>query len=175
MASIMAGPGRLAIAHSASSTAADSARGVAGRTWWRVTASKAARWPAVSCIQPRSPASLGTWVVMCSTRKLDASASPIPAKALNAPGPVLVMQMPTRPVVRAYPTAANAAACSWRTTTVRMGEPLSASHRLSACCPGIPNTISTPCASSAATSRSAPVASFLSCATLIRAPQSYLP
>src|SRR5439155_7865393 len=130
-------------------------------------ASKAARWPAVSCIQPRSPASLGTWVVMCSTRKLEASASPIPAKALNAPGPVLVMQTPTRPVVRAYPTAANAAACSWRTTTVRIGEPLSASHRLSACCPGIPNTISTPCASSAETSRSAPVATLLSCATLM--------
>jgi len=58
-------------------------------------------WPTVSCIQPRSPASLGTWVVMCRTRRLDASASPMPAKALKAPGPVLVMQTPTRSEVRA--------------------------------------------------------------------------
>ena len=99
--SIIAGPGRLAIAVSASSTDAASARGVPGRTWWRVTAVKAIDWPTDSCIQPRSPASLGTWVVMCSTRRLDASASPIPAKVLNAPGPVLVMQTPTRSDVRA--------------------------------------------------------------------------
>ena len=66
-----------------------------------MTAWKALDWPTVSCIQPRSPASLGTWVVMCRTRRFDASASPIPAKALNAPGPVLVIQTPMRSEVRA--------------------------------------------------------------------------
>src|SRR6476659_2361106 len=51
----------------------------------------------------------------------------------------------------------EAAACSWRTTTGRIEEPRRASQRLSACWPGMPKTISTPCASSAATSASAPV------------------
>src|SRR5205085_16705 len=95
-------------------------------------------------------------------------ASPMPANVLNAPGPVLVMQTPTRSLLRAYPAAANAAACSWRTTTVRIGDSWSASHRLSACWPGMPNTISTPCASSAATSACAPMRTLVSSATVTR-------
>ena len=83
----------------------------------------------------------------------------MPANVLNAPGPVLVTHTPTRSDVRAYPCAANAAACSWRTTTSRIEESASASQRPSACWPGIPNTTSTPCASSAATSAWAPVRS----------------
>src|SRR6185437_13179599 len=109
--------------------------------------------------QPRSPGSLGICVVTCSTRSDEASASPMPAKVLNAPGPVLVMQTPTRSEVRAYPWAAKAAACSWRTTTQRIDESARASQRPRACWPGIPKTTSTPCASSAPTSAWAPVSS----------------
>ena len=89
------------MAVNASSTAAASASGVRAREWLRVTPANAVDCPVVSCIHPRWPGSLRICVVMCSTRSDDASASPMPANALNAPGPVDVMQTPTRSDVRA--------------------------------------------------------------------------
>ena len=55
----------------------------------------------------------------------DAHASPTAASVLAAPGPVVVSATPSRPLARAYPSAAYAAVCSWRTPTRRMGEPFS--------------------------------------------------
>ena len=38
----------------------------------------------------------------------------MPVRALVAPGPAVVQTTPGRPVTRAYPSAANAPACSLR-------------------------------------------------------------
>ena len=93
-ASIMAGPGRSAMAVNASSTAAASASGVRGRAWLARDARKRRRLAAVSCIQPRGAGvaeDLGGDVQHAAD---EASASPMPANALNAPGPVEVMHTP---------------------------------------------------------------------------------
>ena len=42
-----------------------------------------------------------------------------PVTRLVAPGPDVATQTPGRPLARAYPSAAWAAACSWRTSTWR--------------------------------------------------------
>src|SRR5690349_3598936 len=87
----------------------------------------------------------------------DAHASPTAPSVLAAPGPVVVSATPRRPVARAYPSAAYAAACSWRTPTRRIEEDRSASHNARLWTPGSPKHTSTPARSSSETISFAPV------------------
>src|SRR6267378_2035483 len=73
-------------------------------------------------------------------------ASAIPVTRLVAPGPLVAMATPTLPVVRAYPSAANTAPCSWRVRMCRTPRPSSASYNGMIAPPGYPNTRSTPSA-----------------------------
>jgi len=56
--------------------------------------------------------SLRTWPVIATTGTLSIIASSSAVTKLVAPGPEVAQQTPTRPEVRAYPLAANAAAAS---------------------------------------------------------------
>ena len=51
------------------------------------------------------------------TESMYASASAV--TRLVAPGPLVAMHTPVRPVAQAYPSAACPAPCSWRTSTCR--------------------------------------------------------
>ena len=68
----------------------------------------------------------------------DAHASPTAPSVFAAPGPVVVSATPSRPVARAYPSAAYAAACSCRTPTSRIDDERSASHSARLWTPGQP-------------------------------------
>ncbi len=60
-------------------------------------------------------AALGTWPVTATIGTESMYASAIGVTRLVAPGPLVAMQTPTRPVACAYPSAACPAPCSWRT------------------------------------------------------------
>src|SRR5680860_516782 len=96
-------------------------------------------------------------VAMISSGVPDAQASPTAPRVLAAPGPVVTSVTPSLPVARASPSAACAAACSWRVPTTLMGAVDSAFHSGRLCTPGRPNATSTPASTSARTSRSPPV------------------
>ena len=62
------------------------------------------------------------------------------------------------PLARAYPSAMKVAPCSWRVVMRRIdGASCSASNIARACVPGMPNTASTPSATSVRTTASPPV------------------
>src|SRR5688572_10006621 len=85
-------------------------------------------------------------------------ASAIGVTRLVAPGPDVAIQTPTRPVACAYPVAAWPAPCSCRTRMCRtLRESNSGSYAGRIAPPGMPNTVSTPSASSERTSACAPV------------------
>src|SRR5262245_39562894 len=87
-------------------------------------------------------------------------ASAMGVTRLVAPGPLVAMQTPTRPVACAYPSAAWPAPCSWRTRMWRtVVESMSGSYAGRIAPPGIPKTVSTPSSSSARMSAWAPVTS----------------
>ncbi len=68
--------------------------------------------------KPSVPSSsLRTCPVIATSGTLSISASSRPVTRFVAPGPEVAQQTPTRPLVRAKPLAANAAAASWRTRT----------------------------------------------------------
>src|SRR6266540_3544747 len=56
-----------------------------------------------------------TWPVIARTGEPSMWAVASPVTRLVAPGPDVATHTPTRPLARAYPSAAWAAACSWRT------------------------------------------------------------
>ena len=87
----------------------------------------------------------------------DAQASPTAPSVLAAPGPVVVIATPSLPVARAYPSAAYAAACSWRTPTRRIDDSRSAAQSARLWTPGSPKQTSTPARSSSSTITCAPV------------------
>src|SRR5581483_10153051 len=87
----------------------------------------------------------------------DAHASPTAPSVLAAPGPVVTTATPTRPLARAYPSAAYAAACSWRTPTSLISLSRSALQIARLCTPGSPKHTSTPASDSSLTRCSAPV------------------
>ena len=60
-----------------------------------------------------------TWPVMATMGTESALAPMMPVTRLVAPGPEVATQTPTLPVARAYPSAAWAAHCSWRTRMCR--------------------------------------------------------
>jgi len=60
---------------------------------------------------------VGTWPVMMTIGTESSIASAMPVTRFDAPGPEVATHTPTRPLARAYPLAANAAPCSWRTST----------------------------------------------------------
>ncbi len=62
-----------------------------------------------------------TWPVMNSVGTESIWASAIAVTRFVAPGPLVAIATPTRPVERAYPSAACPAAASWRIRTWRMG------------------------------------------------------
>ena len=63
-------------------------------------------------------AETGTWPVIATTGTESMKAVPSPVTRLSAPGPLVAKQTPTAPRrLRAYPSAACAAPCSWRTRT----------------------------------------------------------
>src|SRR5947209_2184963 len=97
-------------------------------------------------------------VAMTSTDDPAAIASPVAPSVFAAPGPVVTTATPSRPVVRAYPSAAYTAVCSWRTPTRRTPESDSAFQIGRLWTPGSPNTSSTPSCSSDSSRRVAPVA-----------------
>ncbi len=69
-----------------------------------------ARWSRVSCSTPRCTSGRrsvdGMSVATTSTGDPDAHASPTAPNVFAAPGPVVTIATPSRPVVRAYPSAA---------------------------------------------------------------------
>ena len=82
-------------------------------------------------------AALFTWPLMHSTGTESHSASSRPVVVLLMPGPEVTSTTPSRPVLRAYPSAACTAACSWRTRMWRRrGSPCSASYSGSTAPPG---------------------------------------
>src|SRR5947207_4361209 len=83
-------------------------------------------------------------------------ASAIGVTRLVAPGPEVAMHTPTLPVACAYPVAAWPPPCSWRTRMWRTFESNSGSYAGRIAPPGMPNTTSTPSASSERTSALAP-------------------
>ena len=61
---------------------------------------------------------LGRQAMIVGTMGTESSiASAIPVSRFEAPGPEVATHTPTRPLARAKPLAANAAPCSWRTST----------------------------------------------------------
>ena len=91
----------------------------------------------------------GMSVAMTSTGEPDAIASPVAPRVLAAPGPVVTTATPSRPVARAYPSAAYTAACSWRTPTSRTDDSDSAFQIARLWTPGSPKATSTSKRSSA--------------------------
>jgi hypothetical protein len=82
---------------------------------------------------------------MASTGYESDIATARPEKRLNAPGPAVAKQTPSRLVYMAYPQAMKDAACSWRTMMGRIRfECLSASMRPAAFSPAPPKAASTP-------------------------------
>src|SRR4051794_36737555 len=118
---------------------------------WSVHSCSTPRWT------PRIRSVVGMSVATTRTGERLAHASPHAPSVLAAPGPVVTSATPTRPVARAYPSAAYTAACSWRTPTRRIGDSRSASHAARLWTPGRPKTTSTPAASRPWTSSCAPV------------------
>ena len=57
----------------------------------------------------------GTLPVIATIGTESSIAVPMPVTRFVAPGPDVPMQTPTVPVTRAYPSAAWAPPCSWRT------------------------------------------------------------
>ena len=74
---------------------------------------------------PRS--AVRTWPVTNSVGIESICASQIGVTRFVAPGPLVANATPTRPVARAYPSAAWPAPASWRISTCRMPESSSAS------------------------------------------------
>ena len=60
---------------------------------------------------------VGTWPVSTTIGTESSIASAMPVTRFDAPGPEVATHTPTRPLARAYPLAAKAAPCSWRTST----------------------------------------------------------
>ncbi|KAG1524028.1 hypothetical protein G6F51_014461 [Rhizopus arrhizus] len=74
-------------------------------------------------------AAVETWPLTHSTGIESHMASSKPEVVLAIPGPEVTNTTPVRPVLRAYPSAACTAACSWRTSTWRRrGSAYSASY-----------------------------------------------
>ena len=67
-----------------------------------------------------------------------------PVTAFIMPGPTCSSSTPGCPDIRAYPSAACAAACSCRAMTNWIGLRLSASSSAMFVCPQVPNTYRTP-------------------------------
>ncbi len=93
-----------------------------------------------------------TWADSATSGVELVCASATPSCRLIAPGPSVAEQTPARPVSRPAISAMNAAACSCRVSTNRIGERNSASTRWMFSSPGIPKTCSTPSASRQRTS-----------------------
>jgi hypothetical protein len=101
-----------------SAAASATARAAAGATSSRsaarwvafTTGANIAAWSAVSCRTPRyAPGrrrAEGMSVAITSTGERDAHASPTAPSVFAAPGPVVVSATPSRPLARAYPSAA---------------------------------------------------------------------
>ncbi len=98
-----------------------------------------------------------TWPVMATIGTESMYASARPVTRFVAPGPEVAMQTPTLPVAIAYPSAACAAPCSWRTRMWRTLESNRGSYAGRIAPPGMPKMTSTPTASSEATRACAPV------------------
>src|SRR5918996_3020313 len=103
-------------------------------------------------------AALGTCPVTATIGTESMCASAIGVTRFVAPGPLVAMHTPTRPVASAYPSAAWPAPCSCRTRTCRIFvESSSGSYAGRMAPPGMPKTVSTPADSSERIRLAAPV------------------
>ncbi len=97
----------------------------------------------------------GTSPAIATSGTESSAAVATPVTAFIIPGPTCSSTTPTSPVARAYPSAAWAAACSWRAMTKSMRLRPIASSSAMLVCPQVPKMCRTPYDSSWATRASA--------------------
>ena len=123
------------------------------RTWKTVCASNIGIW-SISWKPPVPMPSDPVSGVMATTGECAQKAAAIAETKLAAPGPFCAMQAWGRPVTRASPSAACAAACSCATEMKRMPASGNRSRASMNADPTSPNTSVTPSATSVSTSAS---------------------
>ena len=148
----------VANAENAAATASAASSGEDTRRLHATIRSSAPVASLVSCSLPRSePVPVGAPGESSSTGRDSAQDVAAAAAALSRPGPDVVTTTPGRPDTHAAASAAYPAPCSWRGVTGRI--PVAANQRYSSrlCVPGMPNTVSTPCAASVSTTAAPPL------------------